>query len=78
MKSLFAATMLLSVVDPLHAQAATGGKAMPEPTLTISRQGSRLPSQGAAETFTGSVKVDYLFAAAEPTVSRLRTCCRTS
>jgi quercetin dioxygenase-like cupin family protein len=67
MKTFLAATMLMSLLDPLHAQTAPSGSAMSEPTLTISRQGSRPPGQGAPENFTGSVKVDFLFAAAEST-----------
>ena len=68
-RSLLAATMLLSLLSPLHAQVPQGGQGaspMTEPTLTISRQGSRPQGQGAAENFTGSVTVDALFAATEP------------
>lgn len=34
--------------------------------ITISRHGSLLPDQGNAEYFTGSVRIDPLFSAAEP------------
>jgi 4-carboxymuconolactone decarboxylase len=59
--------MLSFLPGPLHGQAADGGSAVPEPTLVISRQGSRAMSQGAPENFTGSVKVDFLFAPTEST-----------
>lgn len=67
MRTILAATVLIFLPGPLHAQAATGGSAIPEPMLNISRQGSRSPSQGAPENFTGSVRVDYLFAPTEST-----------
>jgi 4-carboxymuconolactone decarboxylase len=47
--------------DPV---AATGA---PVRTLTISRSGTRPPTQGPAENFTGSVWVDPLFVPVEPT-----------
>ncbi len=67
MKTLLAATMLILMPGPLLAQAATGGPASPESTINISRQGSRSPVEGAPENFTGSVKVDFLFASTEST-----------
>ncbi len=35
-------------------------------TISISRSGSQPSSKGAAEYFTGSVRIDYLFNANEP------------
>ena len=67
MKTLLVAVMSIVLAGQRHAQAADGGSAAPEPGLNISRQGSRVPSQGAPENFTGSVKVDSLFAPTEST-----------
>jgi 4-carboxymuconolactone decarboxylase len=66
MKTVLVAVMFMSLLAPLHAQTGKGGSAASEPTLAISRQSSRPPSMGAPENFTGSVKVDFLFAAEEP------------
>lgn len=68
-KPILAATMLLSLLGPLHAQvqsSAQAASATSEPTLSISRQGSRPQTRAAAENFTGAVTVDPLFSAIEP------------
>lgn len=68
-KALLATALLISLFGPSHAQVlanAQGGSATTEPTLTISRQGSRAQTQGAAANFTGTVTVDPLFSATEP------------
>jgi 4-carboxymuconolactone decarboxylase len=67
MKTLAAATLLLSTLDPLYAQTVQAGPAVEARALTISRSGSRPPTQGPAENFTGSVRVDPLFVPSEPT-----------
>lgn len=68
-KSLLATAMLISLLGPLHAQvpgSAQAASATTEPMLTISRQGTRTQTQGAAANFTGAVTVDPLFSAVEP------------
>src|SRR6187431_3759408 len=73
MKVLAAAAMSISLLDPVFAQtpesepANRRGVAAPaSQTLVISRSGSRPPTQGPAENFTGAVRVDPLFTAGEP------------
>ena len=73
MKVLAAAAMSISLLDPVFAQtpesepANRRGVAAPaSQTLVISRSGSRPPTQGSAENFTGAVRVDPLFQAGEP------------
>lgn len=65
MKILAVATLLLIALDPLSAQTIPADPATAQ-TLPISRSGSRPPTQGPAENFTGSVRVDPLFAAEDP------------
>ncbi len=66
MKMLAAAVLLLTTLDPLWAQATQLGPVTTAQTLTISRSGSRPATQGSAENFTGTVKVDPLFSAEDP------------
>jgi 4-carboxymuconolactone decarboxylase len=74
MKVLATAAMSLSLLDPVGAQTneakATTESATNPPafvqTLSISRSGSRPPSQGSTDYFTGSVRVDPLFRTDEP------------
>jgi quercetin dioxygenase-like cupin family protein len=60
--------MTLVFVFPLCLASAQteqrGGKQLQN--ITIARSGSRAASQGPAEYFTGSVRVDMLFSVAEP------------
>lgn len=62
MKALAATVMSLSVA------AAAGGAATAQTCLelTIARAGSQPSSQGPADYFTGSVRVDPLFRPSEP------------
>jgi 4-carboxymuconolactone decarboxylase len=57
MKLLAATAMSLALTAPAIAQ---------EPTIEIARSGSQPSRQGPAENFTGSVRVDPLFAANGP------------
>lgn len=66
MKTILATALLLSLLDPLSAQTVSASTAMSDPSLVISRSGTRAPVQGSTENFTGSVKVDVLFPAEEP------------
>lgn len=66
MKQLITTTFFVVFIVCL-ASAQTeqrGGKQMQ--TITIARSGSQPSSQGQAEYFTGSVRVDLLFSAVEP------------
>jgi 4-carboxymuconolactone decarboxylase len=61
MKAFAAAALSLSMFQPALAQTGAAPQG-----LEISRSGSRAPTQGPAENFTGSVRVDPLFQATEP------------
>ena len=56
------------LVAPLCAQALQGGGASGPvaPAVTVARAGSQPSVKGAAETFTGAVRVDFLFQPSEP------------
>jgi quercetin dioxygenase-like cupin family protein len=57
--------VLIFLLGPASGQAQQpGGKQMQN--ITITRSGSQPSSQGSAEYFTGSVRIDPLFSAAEP------------
>jgi len=61
--TLLAATVVsLILLAPLCAQALQGGS----PTITVTRAGSQPSGKGAAENFTGTVRVDFLFQPSEP------------
>ena len=62
MKALAATVMSLSVA----AAAGVGAIAQTELELKIARAGSQPSSQGPADYFTGSVRVDPLFRPSEP------------
>ena len=66
MKSLLAVALLTAVLDPLSAQVLGSSAARPEASLVISRSGDRAPVHGSPLSFTGTVTVDYLFAAEDP------------
>ena len=66
-KTFLAATTLMLLPGPLHAQTAPTGSAASEPPITISRQGSRTPIPGPPENFTGAVRLERLFFATEAT-----------
>lgn len=75
---LFAATVMslfLLTSAPAHAtkaSASTGAGARPAvshddaPTITIARSGSQPSNKGSAQYFTGSVRIDPLFQAKDP------------
>lgn len=66
--TLLTAAILVPVSIRSHAQG-THAEALPAagaPTLTISRQGTRTQTHGAAANFTGAVTVDPLFSPVEP------------
>jgi quercetin dioxygenase-like cupin family protein len=73
MKLLAITLMSLSLLSPAIAQQNQKGGA-PKPdgsgkrsqNITIARSGSQPSSQGQAEYFTGSVRIDPLFSVAEP------------
>lgn len=58
MKALATAALSLSLLQPVMAQPGAG--------IEISRSGSRAATQGPAEYFTGSVRVEMVFQAREP------------
>lgn len=65
MKFIMATFFLIFTVCLVTAQTRQrGGKQ--KQSITIARSGSQPSSQGQAEYFTGSVRVDPLFAVAEP------------
>jgi len=66
MKTMLATALLVSQLTPIVAQTLGSGAAMSGPSLVVSRAGTRSPSQGSTENFTGSVKVDFLFPAEDP------------
>ena len=70
MKLLAIALNLAVLLGPASAQPKQG--------ITIARSGSQAASQGQAEYFTGSVRVDPLFSVAEPSRSRLERVSRLS
>ena len=66
---LLAATVVsLILIAPLCAQALQGGgtSGSAAPAVTVARAGSQPSVKGAAETFTGAVRVDFLFQPSEP------------
>jgi len=68
-QSFVAYALLTLWLSPAHAQvqgAAASASPAAEPTLSISRQGSRAQTQGAAANFTGVATVDPLFSLNEP------------
>lgn len=65
MKLLATALVLISLLSSASAQPnQPGGKRLQ--SITIARSGSLASSQGQAEHFTGSVRIDPLFPVAEP------------
>ena len=73
---LLAATVVsLILIAPLCAQALQGGGASGSaaPAVTVARAGSQPSVKGAAETFTGAVRVDFLFRPASPRARPPRT-----
>ena len=71
MKVLAVAAMSLALADPIYAQLTESGSASTATPVSaqlvkISRAGSRPPSQGSADNFTGAVRVDPLFRPMEP------------
>ena len=61
MKSLIATAASLFVLASAGLRADDGGQ-----TITVTRAGSQPSNKGPAQFFTGSVRVDPLFAANEP------------
>lgn len=59
-------TTTFILIPLLWASAQTGGGHKPMQNVTIARSGSQPSSQGPAEYFTGTVRVDPLIAVAEP------------
>jgi hypothetical protein len=77
MRSILASLLVLSLageasaqtVPPAPVAAANGApaaSALAAPGFKIARAGTQAPVKGAAETFTGSVRLDPLFQAREP------------
>lgn len=71
MKLLTATVMSLSVfaltcLEPLAGQASAFAQTKDSQTITITRSGTQPSQQGPAENFTGSVRIDPLFQAKEP------------
>jgi 4-carboxymuconolactone decarboxylase len=66
MKLLAGTVMSLSLLASAFAQTNPGGDAQ---TVTIARSGSQPARKGPAENFTGSVRVDPLFQATDPSRS---------
>lgn len=77
MKLLAVVAMSLSLSASAYAQTSRAGAAsesgaastastQDSRTITITRSGSRHPQPGSAENFTGSVRVDPLFGASDP------------
>lgn len=65
MKRLTTTLLYLSLLSEAGAQPnQSGGKQLQN--ITITRHGSQPSSQGQAEYFTGSVRVDPLFSVSEP------------
>ena len=52
---------LLTFIAPLALASVTAAQ-----DITVARAGSQPPQQGPAENFTGTVRVERLFSAAEP------------
>ncbi len=52
---------LLTLIAPLALASVTAAQ-----DITVAREGSQPPQQGPAENFTGTVRVERLFGAAEP------------
>lgn len=65
MKLLAATALSLMFAAPVFARAAKDAAS----TMVISRAGSQPSSQGPAQNFTGSVRVDPLFPARAPAVT---------
>lgn len=61
MRSNAAATLAIALAAPALAQSGA-----PAPDMVITRAGSQASSQGPAQYFTGSVRVDPLFGAHPP------------
>jgi len=77
MRSILTSLLVLSLageasaqtVPPAPVAAANGApaaSALAAPGFKIARAGTQAPVKGAAETFTGSVRLDPLFQAREP------------
>jgi hypothetical protein len=62
--SVTSLSLLALVLAPADQTPAQSGE--PVQALEITRNGSQVPTKGPAESFTGSVRIDPLFAAREP------------
>src|SRR5262249_41841299 len=59
-------TTLAALLIGLLLGAASGAWSQPSQTIIVTRSGSQPSRQGAAENFTGSVRIDPLFTANPP------------
>jgi hypothetical protein len=62
--SVTSLSLLALVLAPVDQTPAQSGE--PVQALEITRNGSQVPTKGPAENFTGSVRIDPLFPAREP------------
>jgi quercetin dioxygenase-like cupin family protein len=65
MRLITTTIVLMFSLSLAHAQTAQRGSKQAQ-SITIARSGSEAPTQGQAEYFTGSVRIDPLFPVTEP------------
>ena len=67
MRNKLTAVLLAILLAPLSAQTLSNSALLSDAPIGISRTGTRPAAQGSADNFIGTVKVDYLFRAEDPT-----------